>query len=167
MLAPIYQRTMADWFYGENGQQRGPYDGDAMRQLVAAGRLQPGTMVWREGFPGWLPLAQVPELLGGSPAVALGAAAPTSGLAIASLVCGIVGATLCYFCALAGIPAVICGHMALSRIRNSPGTQGRGMALAGLILGYVWIGLTALAVVALVLAFATSAASHPHGGIAI
>jgi hypothetical protein len=167
MLAAIYQRTMADWFYGENGQQHGPFDGDAMRQLVASGRLQPGTMVWREGFPGWLPLAQVPELLGGVLPMALGTAAPTSGLAIASLVCGIVGATLCYFCALGGIPAVICGHMALSRIRNAPGMQGRGMALAGLILGYVWIGLTALAVIVLVLAFAMSASSPSHGGIAI
>jgi len=125
------------------------------------------TMIWREGFPCWLPLAQVPELSGGALPAALGTAAPTSGLAIASLVCGIVGATLCYFCALGGIPAVICGHMALSRIRNAPGMQGRGMALAGLILGYVWIGLTALAVIALVLAFVTSASSHPHGGIAI
>jgi len=39
---------------------------------------------------------------------------PTSGLAIASLVCGIMSLFFC-FCGgmLLGIPAVICGHMAL------------------------------------------------------
>jgi len=62
----------------------------------------------------------------------------TPGIAIASLVCGI----LSWVCAgpLAAIPAVITGHMALGRIKRSAGTlAGRGMAIAGLILGYTSI----------------------------
>ena len=58
-----------------------------------------------------------------------------SGLAIAALVCGIVG----FFTAgLASIPAVICGHMAWRE--TSSGTHsGHGMAIAGLALGYLQI----------------------------
>jgi hypothetical protein len=64
----------------------------------------------------------------------------TAGVAVASLVCGILG--LICFGPLGAIPAVICGHIARSRIRESAGALGgEGMALAGLILGYVSIGL--------------------------
>lgn len=58
-----------------------------------------------------------------------------SGLATASLVCGISGFI---FGPLTGIPAVVTGHMALSQIKKSGGlVQGGGIALAGLILGYI------------------------------
>ena len=64
----------------------------------------------------------------------------TAGIAITSLVFGILGITC--FGPLGAIPAVICGHIAKSRIKASAGMlQGDGLALAGLILGYVSIGL--------------------------
>jgi Domain of unknown function (DUF4190) len=58
---------------------------------------------------------------------------PQSGLAVAALVCGILG----FFTAgLASIGAVICGHLAWSD--TSTGRQaGHGMAVAGLVLGYI------------------------------
>jgi hypothetical protein len=59
------------------------------------------------------------------------------GLSIASMVCGISVFIGFGFFVLPQIAAVILGHMALSR---EP--AGRGMALAGLILGYVGIALT-------------------------
>ncbi len=62
--------------------------------------------------------------------------AKSSGLAIASLVLGILAIALCLG-PLTGIPAIICGHMALSRIRNSNGLiGGKGMATTGLVIGY-------------------------------
>jgi hypothetical protein len=61
-----------------------------------------------------------------------------SGLAVASLVLGLLSFVLSIFTA---IPAVICGHIAKSRIRkNSEEISGRGMATAGLVLGYLHIG---------------------------
>lgn len=64
--------------------------------------------------------------------------AKTSGLAIWSLVLSILG--LMCFTIFAAIPGVICGHKALSRIKNSAGTlDGRGMAIAGLVTGYLAI----------------------------
>ena len=61
----------------------------------------------------------------------------TDGGAIASLVLGIASFVLC-LSFLAGIPAVILGHISRSKIKKSGGRlQGDGMALAGLILGYI------------------------------
>jgi len=69
----------------------------------------------------------------------------TSALALWSLVLGILGLVLLLVCIgpLFAIPGVICGHMAYSRIKHSSGAlAGQGMALAGLITGYVSIGLS-------------------------
>lgn len=68
----------------------------------------------------------------------------TNGLAIASLVLGIIGIAACQ---LAGPVGVIMGHIARRRIRES-GEDGDGMALAGIITG--WIG-TAILVAIVVL----------------
>lgn len=74
------------------------------------------------------------------------AAARYNGLAIASMVLGIVWV---YW--IGSILAVIFGHIALKQIDTSGGTQtGRGMAIAGLVLGYIGLGFIAFFVVALV-----------------
>jgi hypothetical protein len=63
------------------------------------------------------------------------------GLAIWSLVLGILGLTC--FWLLTAIPAVVCGHVAYSRIRRSAGgLSGEGLALGGLITGYISIALS-------------------------
>ena len=69
----------------------------------------------------------------------IGAAQPkTSGLAIWSLVLGIL--SLICFSILSAIPGVICGHIALSRIKQSGGALvGQGLAIAGLVTGYLGI----------------------------
>lgn len=62
----------------------------------------------------------------------------TDGKAAASLVLGIL--SLLIFSFLAGIPAVILGHLSRKSIRESMGRlKGEGMALAGLIMGYLSI----------------------------
>jgi type IV pilus assembly protein PilA len=61
--------------------------------------------------------------------------APTSGKAIASLVCGIFT-----FFLPASIAAIILGHMSLSEIRKSAGRiGGQGIAITGLVLGYLGV----------------------------
>ena len=66
-----------------------------------------------------------------------GAVPSTSGLAVASLILSICAVAMCLG-PVTGIPGIICGHMALARIRDSGGmVTGRGMALAGLVLGYL------------------------------
>lgn len=74
-------------------------------------------------------------------------AAKTSAHAIWSLVLGIL--SLLCFGFFAGIPAVICGHVARSKVRQSQGTlTGDGMALAGLILGYIGLVITTIGIFA-------------------
>jgi hypothetical protein len=54
------------------------------------------------------------------------------------MVCGIVSLMACYVHAFAAIPAVICGHLAIKKIRESEQPMaGRGMAIAGLVTGYL------------------------------
>ncbi len=68
----------------------------------------------------------------------------TNGLAIASMICGILSLVFFCFCGglFLGIPAVICGHLSLNQL-NALGNsqQGRGMAIAGLICGYLGIAI--------------------------
>ena len=87
----------------------------------------------------------------------------TCGMAIASLVLGILcallftasvvlayqsvpewlGITFCA-CILTWFLTIIFGHLALTEIRREPSTSGRGLALTGLILGYLVIVLIAI-----------------------
>ena len=81
----------------------------------------------------------------------------TSTLAVVSLVFGILGWTLLPF--LGSLVAVVCGHMARSEIRRAPDAlEGDGLAVAGLVLGYLVIGLSVLAVMAAILFFGGLAA---------
>src|SRR6516225_3482216 len=53
-------------------------------------------------------------------------------LAILSFTCGWL---------FTAIPAIICGHVARAKIRKSGGTlEGKNIAIAGLILGYIALG---------------------------
>ena len=72
--------------------------------------------------------------------------AETCALAVWSLFLGILSLTC--FGLFSGIPAVICGHVAQSRIRSSGGTLGGdGLAIGGLVTGYMGTVLTTFAVV--------------------
>jgi hypothetical protein len=81
----------------------------------------------------------------------------TNGFAIAALVCGI--AQFFGIWLLGTIPAIVFGHLARRQIRQR-NDQGAGLALAGLILGYVGIVLTVIVVILIIVA--ASSAPSPH-----
>ena len=66
-----------------------------------------------------------------------GSESPSS--AVLSLIFSILG--LCGFCCgfflVAAIGGIVCGHLALSRIKANPELEGHGLAMAGLVIGYV------------------------------
>lgn len=68
----------------------------------------------------------------------------TNGFAIAAMVNGIVAIVLGWtiILSICGILAVVFGHVSLSQFKNEP-MNGKGMAIAGLVLGYVSIGFWA------------------------
>ena len=81
--------------------------------------------------------------------------APTNGLAIASLACGVAQFA---FGPLPTIPAIVLGHMARHQIKRT-GEQGAGMALAGLLLGWAAVAIGVLAILALAL-FVVASSGH-------
>jgi len=70
----------------------------------------------------------------------------TNGMAIASLVCGILGWMV--LPVLASCAAIVLGHVAKVQIRDSRGAVGGdGLATAGLVLGYSSLGIAVAGVV--------------------
>ena len=152
---------LAVWFYARDGTHQGPLPIGELRRMANSGEINPNTQVWTKGMPNWIPAHQVPKL-GIVATTALSASTPagasldlrlqaplqpsvyhpsrTSGLAIASLVLGII-----WLCGLGSLLATIFGAVALSQISRSRGQiEGKGLAIAGLILGIVGLSLFAL-----------------------
>lgn len=70
---------------------------------------------------------------------------PSSNLALISLIAGILGFT--FFPFIASIVAVLTGYAARKETRSVPPTaSGDGMATAGIIMGWVQIGLTVVGI---------------------
>jgi Domain of unknown function (DUF4190)/Domain of unknown function (DUF1707) len=81
----------------------------------------------------------------------------TNSMAVASLVCGLAQP---FTAGLTMIPAVILGHMARNQIRRS-GEDGKGLATAGLVLGWVGIGFALLVILLIAGAFASQQPGPP------
>ncbi|HWV48435.1 MAG TPA: DUF4190 domain-containing protein, partial [Microbacterium sp.] len=83
---------------------------------------------------------------------------PNNGVAVAAMVCGIVGVVFgwaTFFIVLpvlVSIAAVILGHVALSQLKKTPAVGGRGMAITGLVLGYIPIALTVILLIFAIIA---------------
>lgn len=75
----------------------------------------------------------------------------TNGMAHASLISSLVGTA---FCGIGWIFGIIFGHIALSQIKRT-GDDGRGLAIAGLIVSYTTLALIVVVVVVVAIASAT------------
>ena len=140
----------------KNNQQLGPFTESEIRAQLAAGTISLQDHVWWQGQATWLPLGQTVLATSGAPGVTLVSPPPvatpgsvpaahrverTSGLAIGSLLSNL-------GCCVGSIVAIILGHMALSAIKKDPTLKGHGLALAGLIIGYlITLGMIAYLVV--------------------
>jgi uncharacterized protein DUF4190/uncharacterized protein DUF4339 len=134
---------------GSDQNEYGPVPVEVVLQWIAANRVSRQTLAQAEGTSEWRPLSEFPEFQSAfaaqssRPPPVAGTAPPGSvpverrqGMAIASLILGICGITC--FSLIAGIPAVILGHIAYNRSRKVPSLYGgSGMAIAGLVLGYL------------------------------
>jgi hypothetical protein len=124
-----------------------PACGKAVPPEPISGMPVPGGQA-AAGMPGFLP-APAPQNLSGAPAVPMQRS--TNGLAIASMVLGIV-----WIYWIGSILALIFGYIAKGQINRSQGRQtGRGMAIAGIVLGWVGIGFLTLCIIAVIV-------SKPH-----
>jgi prepilin-type processing-associated H-X9-DG protein len=121
---------------GADGKEYGPVTSEVLHRWIAEGRANAQTKVKPEGGADWRTLASVPEfeaVLAGSPGAppplpAAPAEAKTSGMAIASLVLGILG-----FCGITALAGLILGIVSLLKINRSGGRlSGQGLAIAGI-----------------------------------
>jgi hypothetical protein len=122
-----------------------------------AGQYPPGSQ-----GPGPYPPGQYPPgQFGYQPQYFSPATARNNRVAVWALICGVgqflLGLTLVGNIVLA-IPAIICGSIALKQIRQS-GERGRGMAIAGLVLGILGIVYFLLVLVVIVVGVQTSSGS--------
>jgi hypothetical protein len=139
-----------------DGKQLGIFSLEEINRQLAAGTLNLSDQAWYEGAAGWAALSTVPGVSAAAPASAPqispapAAGAPmtlapqrkTEPLAIMALVFGGIGifGFCCGLFLMAAVAGVVCGHLALSKIKANPELEGHGLALSGLIIGYVAIG---------------------------
>lgn len=160
-----------DWHYARNGQQQGPINEQALRQMLAAGEVLPTDLVWRQDMAQWVPASIVPELVSppqvapqsvpaATPQPAAAAAQPSvyfaggmmvpvpvetgkaKGLAMAALILGWCG-LIPVLGILCGLVAVVLGIIALVR-----GTSRKYWAVHGIVTGLILslIGMLVVAV---------------------
>ena len=160
------------WFVARGSSHQGPMTHADVQRMINAGELGGNSLVWKQGMPAWQPAAQVHEFRfeamasAGSPAATTGASfhaaganphgylPPTSGMAIASLVLG-----LLWLCGIGSLLATIFGALALLQISRSNGAvSGRPLALAGFVLGI--LGLTSSIAVAIIFSLLRMSAPH-------
>ena len=145
-----------EWYCSNDGTQQGPFTLSQLRSHVSNGRVQASDLVWCPQFAEqWVEAQSVPEVFSAGAAAPFDFAGvatqskPAAGippLALASLILGVLGASL--LPGVGSILAVILGHIALADFKRRQGpSKGRGFAIAGVALGYTMIGIIAIATV--------------------
>lgn len=148
---------------GGDGKEYGPIPLDQVKQWISEGRLNTRSLV-RNALTGERrPVAQWPELGDNllppiqplaaqtteNPAVG-SPRSPRRAMAISSLVLGIL--SLPCLSVIAGVPAIILGHIAHSKARRQPEAYGgAGFAIAGFVLGYCSLAFAVLILLATLL----------------
>ncbi len=150
-----------EWYYLLDGVQQPATTLSHLRSLAANGPLKPTDLVWCPRFgEQWVESRSVPELAGNAPVVIAADRSRTPSrpdgaippLAIASFVMGLLSA--CALPVLGSILAAVFGHMALAEYARAPGQlRGKGFAVAGVILGYVTLGLFILVMIITAIVF--------------
>ncbi|MET4158807.1 DUF4190 domain-containing protein [Agromyces sp. PvR057] len=92
-----------------------------------------------------------------APAYGAPAPAKTNVLAIVSLVSSIIG----FFTGIGFLVGIVCGHISLSQIKKTA-EQGRGMAIAGLVIGYIGIVISIIVTIVFFVFLATLSASYNY-----
>ena len=148
---------------GGDGKEYGPISADTVRLWISEGRANAQTQVLPAGGAAWVVLGQLPEFTASFSAPAAAAsytsvqAAGLNPLALIGFILSMVAITV-GLCCCYGLPfnigGIVCSAIGLVQIRNQPERYtGRGLAIAGIIIGVVSI---LLAVVLLIVIGAVS-----------
>lgn len=59
---PVPSTQVNQYFVVLKGQQMGPFAAPLLRQMIASGTVEPSSLVWHQGMPGWQPASMVHDL---------------------------------------------------------------------------------------------------------
>jgi hypothetical protein len=137
---------------GADGREYGPVSVEQLRQWLAEGRATGQTLICGEGTTAWKPLSSFPEFAFSSspPVISRSVLQPqsqslkpqTHGMAVAGLVCGILGlfGGLCCFGPALSILGIILSAQARSQISRDPDKfTGAGIATAGFVISIIGV----------------------------
>jgi hypothetical protein len=134
---------------GGDGKEYGPISADTLRQWITEGRANAQSQVLPEGGAAWVALGTLPEFavtfaptppgFGATPSLA-----PTMNiLALVGFCLSVVSITIGLCCCYGfpfNIAGIICSFLGLRQVRAQPERYtGRGLAIAGIIVGAVSI----------------------------
>jgi hypothetical protein len=151
--SPFNSNIMANYIIiGSDGKEYGPVTDADVRQWIAASRVNAQSQAKAVDDAEFRPLAKFPEFADAFTPQAAGTITPlppgsvtstpstplkTSGLAVTSLILGILGVVTCGVTALVGL---ILGIVAMVKVKNSGGKLGgNGIALAGVIVSGIFL----------------------------
>ena len=128
---------------GEDGKEYGPISAEVLRQWIAEGRVESRTPVFVDGAKEWGFVGLLPEFAGHFPGSTPSTISPpvptrkTSSFATTGLICGILAWP--FVCCCCGFPfnlfGMIFSLIGWSQINRHPELyEGRGQAVAGLVL---------------------------------
>jgi hypothetical protein len=133
---------------GTDGKEYGPVNAEVLRQWIAERRANGQTRVQAEGSPTWNSLSEIPEFTAALAAAPRAASPPplaappaatppgkTSGMAVASLVLGILGCL-----GITAVAGLILGIVAQVKISKSGGRlKGSGLAIGGIVVSGIML----------------------------
>jgi hypothetical protein len=140
-MSDPYSQDPQPWQYPPPPQQQYPQQQYPQQQYPPPPQQYPQQQYPQQQYPP----PQPPYVIAARP--------PYDGLAITSFILGVL-----WFGWLGSILAVILGHIALRNIRRT-NASGRGLAIAGLILGYIGLSTLALFILFGVLGAVTGSSS--------
>ncbi len=136
--------TIADqWYYAQQGQQKGPLSEEQLRQLATSGQIQPTDLAWKQGMASWMPASQIQGLIFPQSACVTtsmycrNCGKPVDARAVACVSCGLVpsnGNNYCRICGANTHPAaIVCVKCGISTKGGvSSGSCSKSKVVAGL-----------------------------------
>jgi hypothetical protein len=134
---------------GADQKEYGPVTADEMRAWIAQHRLHASSLVQAEGSVGWKPLSLFPEFSGTLAATATAPApfptVPTAAfpeqrsnsMATAGLVMSCFALICCGGCGPFSILGIVFSIIGLTQANRDPAQTGKGVAIAGLVIGII------------------------------
>ena len=144
---------------GPNQKEYGPATAEEVQRWLFEHRVRGDTMVRKEGSAGWQRLASFPEFasaLAGIP-LTFPTATPllpeqrTNSMATSGLVLSCIGLICCGGCLPIAVLGVVFSIFGLTEANRDPAQVGKGVAIAGLVIGLISLLGSIVATVAAVM----------------